>query len=193
MTRSLKLAFVAAILILLQACTSAHLKPVADPAKAMKPQSGKALVVFIRDSAFGGAIQSSVFDGETYISTVSSGTRVAYQATPGEHMFMVIGESADFMKANLLAGKTYYATVDPRMGVWKARFSFIPIRKGKPFSEIQSMLDSTDLMEPNAEGFQWAKDNAADIRAKRLEYLAKWKAKAASAQAQQTLNPEDGR
>jgi hypothetical protein len=193
MTRSLKLTFLAAVLILMQACTSAHLKPVADPAKAMKPEAGKALVVFIRDSAFGGAIQSTVYDGEQYISTVSSGTRVAYQASPGEHMFMVIGESADFMKANLLAGKTYYATVDPRMGVWKARFSFIPIRKDTPFSDIQNMLDSTDLMEPNAEGFQWAKENAADIRAKRLEYLAKWNAKAKTAQAEQTLNPDDGR
>jgi len=192
MRNTLKFALIALVLIGLQACTSAHLKPVADQKAAMKPQPGKSLVVFMRPSMFGGAIQSTVFDGEKYLTTVSAGTRFAYQATPGEHMFMVIGESADFMKASLVANKTYYAIVEPRFGVWKARFSFIPVRKDKPFSEIKSWLDSTQLMEPNEQGFQWAKENTADIRAKHLEYIAKWKAKDKSAQAEQTLNAGDG-
>ena len=193
MNKFIKLGIFTLAVLVMQACTSAHLKPVANPSQMMKPQSGKALVIFMRPSSFGGAIQSTVFDGETYISTVSANTRVAYQAEPGEHMFMVIGESADFMKATLNSNKTYYALVAPRVGFWKARFSLKPIRKDHDPAELTDWLESTTLMEPNAEGFAWAKENAADISNKRDEYLPQWKSKSAAAQNEQTLLPEDGR
>ena len=35
-------------------------------------------------------------------------------------MFSVVGEAADFLEADLAAGKTYYIQVAPRMGAWKA-------------------------------------------------------------------------
>lgn len=193
MKNLIKLGILTLAVLVMQACTSAHLKPVANPAQKMKPEQGKALVVFMRPSSFGGAIQSTVYDGETYISTVSANSRVAYQATPGEHMFMVVGESADFMKATLNANKTYYALVSPRVGFWKARFSLKPIRKNHDPAELADWLESTTLMEPNAEGFAWAKSNAGDISNKKNEYLPQWKNKSAEAQNEQTLNPDDGR
>ncbi len=194
MTKFIKLSLLIITLGLIQACTSSHLQPVtgADATSAMKPQPGKALVVFMRTSIVGGAIQASVYDDDQYISTVSAGTRIAYQATPGEHMFMVIGESADFMKATLTEGKTYYALVTPRIGLWKARFSFRPIHKDKPWSEIDEMVKDTDLMTPNADGHQWAKDNAQSIQDKKAEYLQKWLTKDKNAQAEATLYAEDG-
>ena len=193
MSKFLKFSVLLIVYLGLQACTSAHLKPVANPQQTMKPQPGKAMVVFMRPSMFGGAIQSTVYDGQNYVSTVSAGTRVAYQADPGEHMFMVIGESADFMAATLNPNKTYYAVVSPRMGFWKARFSFKPVRKSESNEQLGEWLNSTELMEPNAEGIQWAKDNQADINSKWDTYLTEWKAKDKAAQTEQTLFPEDGR
>ena len=188
-----KLGIISLFIILLQACTSAHLMPVKNPAQAMKPQPGKSLVVFMRTSFFGGGIQSTVYNGTDYIATVSAGTRIAYQAEPGEHMFMVIGESADFMKANLTAGKTYYAVVRVRPGLWKARFSFAPVKNDVTRDGLNSMIESTDLMEPNQEGLIWAKGHEQNIKAKYNKYLSDWQAKDEAARTAQTLKPEDGR
>jgi hypothetical protein len=193
MSKCLKLCVLLITILAVQACTSAHLRPVANPQQAMKPQPGKALVVFMRPSSFGGAIQSTVYDGEKYISTVSAATRVAYQAQPGEHMFMVIGESADFLKATLSSDKTYYALVSPRMGLWKARFSFQPVRKSESMEQLNEWLNDTTLMEPNAEGLQWARENQYDITNKRNKYLSEWQNKDSAARDAQTLFAEDGR
>ena len=193
MSKFIKLSVWLIIYFSLQACTSAHLRPVANPTEAMKPQSGKAMVVFMRPSNFGGAIQSTIYDGKKYISTVSAGTRAAYQADPGEHMFMVIGESADFMKATLDVGKTYYAIVAARFGVWKARFSFKPVRRTESKEQIDGWLGSTKLMEANEEGLQWAKQQESDIADKWLSYVDKWKAKDQAARDAQTLFAGDGR
>lgn len=108
-------------------CASSAMRPV-DPARAVSaPAADQAVVVFIRPSIVGGAIQSSVFDlvgnDEKLVGIVSSHTKVAYATTPGQHLFMVIGENADFMAAELSADRQYYALVTPRMGWWKARFS----------------------------------------------------------------------
>ena len=99
---------------------------------AMKPEPGKALVVFMRPSGLGFAVQSSVFDVKdnqpSLVGIVAAKAKVAYQAPPGVHLFMVIGESADYMEAELLPDLTYYAQVSPRMGMWKARFSVEPVK-----------------------------------------------------------------
>ncbi len=93
----------------------------------------------MRPSAFGGAVQSSVFDVATaenvLVGIISSMAKVAYKTAPGELIFMVVGESADFMGAEVEAGKKYYALVTPRVGVWKARFSLKPMHKDELQSE----------------------------------------------------------
>jgi hypothetical protein len=63
----------------------------------------------MRPSSLGGAVQSSVFelrpDGDKFVGIVSSKTKIAYSTGPGQHLFMVIAENADFMRANLAPGK----------------------------------------------------------------------------------------
>jgi len=85
-----------------------------DPAKLV-PEAGKAMVVFMRPSTLGFAVQSSVFRATEgtpdLVGIVAAQAKVAYQVDPGDHLFMVIGESADFMTAQVAAGKTYYAVV----------------------------------------------------------------------------------
>ncbi|MEN8133883.1 MAG: hypothetical protein ABFS45_27745 [Pseudomonadota bacterium] len=128
-----------------------------------------------------------------YIGTIPANTKMAYQTEPGEHMFMVIGESADFMKANLAPDMTYYARVAARMGVWKARFSFIPYNGAESEADLQEWLNDTTLVKMNEQGEQWAKENAASIKEKHDDYLPKWLGKDPASQAEQTLLKSSGR
>ena len=143
------------------------------------PDKGKAVVVFARPSGLGFAIQSSVFEvidnKSSLVGIVAAKTKVAYSLDTGKHLFMVIGESADFMTADVLPNKTYYAYVTPRMGLWKARFSLEPKRKqdlGMP--ELSSALDECRLVEKTADSNNWALGHMDSIQSKRAEYYPDW-------------------
>lgn len=143
------------------------------------PDPGKAVVVFMRPSGFGFAIQSSVFevvgDNPTLVGIVAAKTKVAYQTTPGKHVFMVVSEAADFMSADLQAGKTYHALVTPRMGMWKARFSLKPVTKQElSSSDFTGWVSGTRLVQNTPASNAWAQDNVADIRSKRAAYYDEW-------------------
>ncbi len=159
------------------------------------PQPGKSLVIFMRPSGMGYAVQSSVFEvvNETpeLVGIVAAKKQVACELDPGEHLFMVIGESADFMSADLAADKTYYAYVTPRMGFWKARFSLAPVtseeRATETFKECQSGCEWVAL---SAESENWASSNINDIQSKYHEYHAKWMSKGETERPR--LYPQDG-
>ena len=174
----IKLGLALVLMALFSACSTMtpHMT-VVEGNTQLNPEEGKALLVFVRPSNYGGAVQATIYDDTTYIGTVSANTKVAYQASPGEHMFMVVGESADFMQADLEEGKTYYAQVAARMGVWKARFSFIPVNGQISEAELNKWLMNTKLTTPNEQGQAWAKQNEADIIKKHDEFLPQWKSK----------------
>lgn len=94
--------------------------------------SGKSRVVFMRSSFVGSVINATVYDvtrGEPiFIGILPNASKLVYDVEPGEYTFMVTSEVADFMKATVRAGRTYYAVVTPRMGAMMARFSFAPVR-----------------------------------------------------------------
>jgi hypothetical protein len=161
------------------------------------PQPGKAMVVFMRPSGFGFGVQSSVFeitegDYPSLVGIVAAKKKTARQVEPGEHLFMVIGESADFMKADVEADKTYYALVTPRMGVWKARFSLKPVHADElGTKKFNDWVDSCEWVEMNAESEQWARENMPSIISKQQEYYEDWMQKDASDRP--FLEPEDGK
>ncbi|VAW90919.1 hypothetical protein MNBD_GAMMA23-1546 [hydrothermal vent metagenome] len=186
----LKISFVILVYLGLQGCASVspHLSAVPPAQKSVTPAKGKALVIFMRPSNYGGAIQATVYDDTKYIATVSAGTHVAYQAEPGKHTFMVVSEAADFMGADLKAGKTYYALVQARMGLWRARFSLEPVNLNVTTTQIAEWLNDTQRMEPNAGGTQWAAANQGDINEKKTAYMQKWMSKEASERPMLMMN-----
>ena len=197
MKNLLRLASILILAILALGCAagSANMRVVPESEAAYAPTSDRALVIFMRPSRFGGAIQSAIFDTTTQenklVGIVSAKTKVAYSVAPGEHMFMVVGENADFMGANLVAGKTYYAVVRARMGVWKARFSLYPVHKSElGSSEFENWVSSCSYVENTDDSCTWARNNAADIQAKREAYIVKWEEKPDSDKPM--LRPEDG-
>ena len=89
------------------------------------PNPERALVVFLRPG--GSGIHASVYAGEEFLSFFHKQTCFLYEAKPGKHRFMVVSEAADFLAADLEGGKIYFVLVSPRMGMWRARFSLLPI------------------------------------------------------------------
>ena len=169
-----------------------NMRPVAMVNTA--PAPNESVIVFMRPSGVAFAIQSAVFeapDGQParLVGIVAAKKKVAFRTTPGDHMFMVIGESADFMQARLEPGKVYYALVTPRMGVWKARFSLAPVHVMNR-NELPEWQSGTEWVEMDQTSGQWAAENAADVEQKRAKYLPEWLGKAPLDRP--VLAPEDG-
>lgn len=159
------------------------------------PEPEKAMIVFMRPSTLGFAVQSSVFrvtDGTPdIVGIVAAKAKIAYQIDPGEHLFMVIGESADFMSAEVEAGKTYYALVTPRMGAWKARFSLKPVASpDQDRTQLDEWLGACDWVEKIPATDVWAAENMASIQDKQARYYRTWMEKNEADRPRLTL--EDG-
>lgn len=202
MKHLLKMGGVLLALALLSGCvsTSEYMAAAAGP----EPQAtaDEALVVFMRPSNYGGGIQSSVYEvegnGNRFIGIVSANTKIGHLVAPGDHLFMVIGENADFVNATVEAGKTYYVLVSPRMGVWKARFSLLPIHND---SAAKYSLHSADFLEwqrgtrwveTTAAAESWYQEHKADIAAKQADYMLKWNEASAEQKAELTVHAKDG-
>ena len=180
--------------VVLSACGGVQMIPASEPPVM---RQGDSMIVFMRPSALGGAVAASVFDvtgPETkFVGLVNYGTKYAHPVKPGQYTFMVVGESADFMQATVQPDRTYYALVTPRIGVWKARFSFKPIRQNElGGTEFASWTSATKYVINSPASQSWAAQNAADINSKRTEYWPEWSAKPPHQRESQTLNAQDG-
>lgn len=192
--------FLVFLLVLLNGCAPPvkhmQVSPVAKLA-VTQPAQGKALVVFLRASDQYRGMQSSVFrvgsDGVlSLVGILAVRTKVAYQLEPGTHLFMAIGEGAEFMTANLQPGMTYYVLIDSRPGKWKARFALEPVRAAMlDTSEFRSSLADCIWVEKTADSELWAQSNRNSIEGKRAKSYPKWQAESAGKKA--TLMPGDGR
>lgn len=183
----------------------AHSNKLMQPAaqqQAPQLQTGKARLVLMRPSYYGGAIAASLYDisGDktTLIGVLGPKDKIAYDVEPGQHRFMVIAENADFMEATLDAGKTYYAVVRARPGVWKARFSLLPVHAT---SSDQYSLQNPEFQQWNAAGEwverteradAWFADHRASVEEKQRDYLVKWDRMAPNDKAELVLHAEDG-
>lgn len=201
MLRSLRALLLCVVLFVPAVHAKSNLaQPAAD--QAPKPEAGKALVVFLRPSFFGGAISSSVYDAPndatTFLGVLKYEDKLAVQMEPGQHRLMVIAENADFLDATLEADKTYYVLIKARPGVWKARFSLIPIHNR---ADAEYNLQSADFKEWQAatrfvsmtpEAHAWYEGNKASVEKKKADYLQKWEKMAPEDRAVLVLDAADG-
>ena len=91
----------------------------ATPARApiMKPDESTAVVSFIRRSIFvGDGWNFDVWDGDKYVGLLGAGNLLQHRAEPGEHLYLLMARGVhewSYMKANLVAGKEYFARAFP--------------------------------------------------------------------------------
>ncbi len=187
--------FVVLAVLALGACagSSQYMRDIAPEEANYAPENDKALVVFMRPSGLGFAVQSTVFDitsgDPVFIGVLSAKAKLAHQANTGQQRFMVLGEQADFMDAMLEQGKVYYTVVSPEMGLWKARFAFEPVHGDNVNSEdFAGWYADTRWVENLDTAEEWARQNMTDIRNKMTEYLPDWEKKS----EKPTLGSEDG-
>jgi hypothetical protein len=161
------------------------------------PAAGKALIIFMRPSGLYAGRQSSVFevkDGRPQvIGILAAKAKVAHQADPGQHLFMVIGKHAGFMTADVVAGKTYYAVADPHYsGLGGPGYSLVPVAKaalGTP--ELDGWVKECRWTAADESTTAWAAQNATSIEGKYSRAYPKWLK--TPAQERAALGPDDGR
>ncbi len=185
--------------ILMGAVTYAGYGYMAKSDRSIMSAPDRAVLVFMRRYSFGSSNASSVFDvseNETKLVGIlyNNETKIMYDVAPGEHTFMVVGESADFLKATVLAGKVYYLLVEPRVGFWKDRYSFRPLRQSDLASpDFYDWDQHSVLVENTLRSEEWARKNSPDIERKRARYWPTWNALSLELRESMTLKPEDGR
>lgn len=166
--------------------------PVASaPSAAAADSGGK--IVFMRVSKLSSGVNAALFDvtepgDPKYIGTINSASKLSYPVKPGLYTFMAVGETAEFMQATVVAGKTYYALVIPRSGA--KRFTVEPVRQNEiDGKEFVSWDRSTRLM---SDGTKQPYD-PAEVSEKRQRYWQEWMRKSEAQRAELTLNGEDGK
>lgn len=200
----IKALFITSVLVLTGcSATGKYTQPAVQTNHVVK--SDKAAIVFFRASSYGGAITSPLVEvdqdgNSTLVGILGPKEKMVKYVEPGEHTFMIVGENADFMKANVEAGKVYYGIIRPRMGIWKARFSLTPF-KVKP-EDDDFNLDGKNLVkwlkeckytEPNDQAFAWHKTKNIELLELYKEYMPVWQRKSASQREAATLTIKDGK
>lgn len=166
------------------------------------PEPGKALLVFVRASYYGAMFTASVFnapdDGIEFLGAVDNHQKLAVQMQPGRHRLMVFDENADFLDAELVAGRTYYVLVSPRPGALSMRFSLFPLHNrtdaeynvlGADFRKW-TQAGRYVVRTPRADA--WYAGNQRRIEQKKAAYLLKWNKMAPEDRALLVLNADDG-
>ena len=166
--------------------------PPARPAPVVDADA-TAKLIFFRPSKQSSGVEAALFDvtepGEPrFIGTVTPASKFSYALKPGLYTFMVVGETAEFMQATVVGGKTYYALVIPKSGA--RRFAIEPVRQheigGKDFASWDRGTRSVDGAVKAYE--------AGDAAEKRVRYWQQdWMKKSDAQRAELTLNAEDGR
>ena len=192
--------FIATCFILLSGCSAVSMVK-AKSQTISPPAFGKAKVVFMRYSHVAGAIGVELFDVTggriKFFGSLPLSSKVAYETTPGKKVFMTNGAAADFMIANLKAGKTYYVIVRPNWGT--GGFAPTPIRTDGSteyhtrIPEFKEWVEGTELVIPGESLRKWFNaDKQKEIRDRYNDYWARFQNKTPAEVALRTMNPSDG-
>lgn len=167
------------------------------------PTEDQAVIIFMRPSMLGAAIKSPILDitGDEaqVIGNFGAGKKIAYYCAPGERRFMSMGENVDFMDATLLAGKTYYVQIVPKMGAMKARFILKPYKKnsGDPEFKLdsekqQKSFAKCKFVETDAKDLKWAEKKSEKISKRMGNFTEKWNAMEEGEREWLSISKNDG-
>jgi hypothetical protein len=165
-----------ALILLLAGCAGAGSNGAASRLAVMGPPPGRVIVVFLRPALLDKAGASAVIDisaePPVLVGVLMAGQKLAYVGDPGAHRFMVMGETADFMDAELRADRIYYALVGPRSGPTRERFLLRPVPANETAlpAELGDCRWAGDGAAPPA----WLKDHLAGIEKRKSADLPAW-------------------
>jgi hypothetical protein len=164
--------------LVLTGCVSLRgMREVPSNAVQLAPTADQATIVFLRPARAG--TTTSLFElrgsEQRFIGLLVTDTRLVYRTAPGRTRFMVIGLSADFLDAELEAGKTYQVAVLLGQGTTEQFFVLRPIRPGAAqTAAVQYCLTSCTWVENSERSEAWARREASSIQRKKARYLPAW-------------------
>ncbi len=125
MVKKVSSLFLVGCLFLLAGCMGHNAGPqdyTKDAVPQLQADDSSALVCFYRESGFvGGGRTYFVFEDNTKIGTLGSGTWFVHRATPGDHTYWAEIESKALVSLSVEAGKEYYIVGGIGIGVMDAR------------------------------------------------------------------------
>ena len=191
-----------AILILalsMVACGS-NMMRATDSQQITPPSKGKAKIVFMRDSFVASAISSEILEVKngdlSLVGVLPNGNKIAFETTPGKKTFMAYGTAADFMTADVQAGKIYYVIVRPNWGT--GGFAPTPVRAdgtseyNTSSADFKDWRDGTTLITQKPNAAAWFAGKKAEYQQIYTTYWARFQQKNAQELAERHLNPQDG-
>ena len=152
---------------------------------AVTPMEGKSLIVFVRalssDATSVDYRKSPLFSLKgsesqpELIGILSAKTKLAYEIDPGQYLFMVVGENADFMTAEVLPNRVYYVLVLARIGNRAAIYSLKAVdRQAQTAEDFQELFASSNWIRNTPASLNWASSNMATIRPIQHQYYRLW-------------------
>jgi len=199
-----KLILLAMVALILNACAAsvADFSINTERTEVGPAPADKAQIVFLRVSFVAGAYPADIFEIEngdlSYVGKVRMSRKLIHQTSPGKKVYMGHGLAADFMYAEVEAGKTYYVLIRPNWG--SGAMIPTPIKRdgttnyhtGMP--EFQKWLDQTRVTEmKTAEANAWMEANKAQFEEIYNTYWAKFQSKSDEQKKTRTLMPSDGK
>jgi hypothetical protein len=167
---------IAAAILLLAGCGGGGSGTIASGMAVTGPPPGRAMIVFLRPALLDKAGTSTVLDisedPPTLISIIGAGRKLSYLSEPGTRRFMVMGETADFMDAELRAGRIYYVRVAPRQSAVGERFALRPVSVGD--IALATELNDCSWGDAPEKPGQWIGEHRADIEKKKAADLPGW-------------------
>lgn len=162
---------------------------------AGKSEQGRAAMIFMRSSVVASAVPVRIFDvsqaGPVLVGNLDNNTHLYHAVSPGRYVFMLVADSVDFLVAHVAPQNSYFTVVKPSMGVWKPRFSFVPVKSlgqnatfdaadvkalGFDAASVESMISS---MTPTADSQAFTKlqpgpSELAEIEARYKDAWPEW-------------------
>lgn len=156
----------------------------------------------MRVSYVSGAIPADIFEIENgdlnYVGKLRVGRKLVHLTTPGKKVYMGNGLAADFMLAEVEAGKRYYVLLRPNWGT--GAFAPTPIKRNGTTNyhtakaDFSKWLKNTKVTEmKSAEADAWLAANQEKFQQIYETYWAKFETKSAEQKRIRTLMPADGK
>ena len=171
-----------------------------DSQQITPPSKGKAKIVFMRDSFVASAISSEILEVKngdlSLVGVLPNGNKIAFETTPGKKTFMAYGTAADFMTADVQAGKIYYVIVRPNWGT--GGFAPTPVRAdgtseyNTSSADFKDWRDGTTLITQKPNAAAWFAGKKAEYQQIYTTYWARFQQKNGQELAERHLNPQDG-
>lgn len=161
-----------------------------EPAIVSGPGPDKATIVFMRPSGLGIADHAPIFDvsgkAPVILARLGAHKKIAEAVNPGPHRFMVIGNRATLLDADVAAGKVYYVLVTPEQGGARPHFVFMPVTSAVTPVGFAGYQAQTEWVGDDMGASAWADHHIRSIEVDEERALREW-------HGAPRLNPGDAR